>query len=133
MWDNLVVFGSIICVVLLLAVPLLEIWEQRKAAEFVKPLEKGKGGTPFKKFYSSHLRMSRTPYATALDELKKPLEKSKGGGDKKSQKARNQSSAGATSDSAYATALDELKVSRQEVSRWSKLVADIWRKVVSHD
>ena len=28
--DNLVIFGSIICVVLLIAVPLFDIWSQRR-------------------------------------------------------------------------------------------------------
>jgi hypothetical protein len=30
MWDNVIIFGSIIAVVLLLAIPALEIWEQRR-------------------------------------------------------------------------------------------------------
>jgi hypothetical protein len=30
MWDNLIIFGSIICVVLLIAIPALDLWEQRR-------------------------------------------------------------------------------------------------------
>jgi hypothetical protein len=30
MMDNIMIFGSIICVVLLLAIPALEIWERRR-------------------------------------------------------------------------------------------------------
>jgi hypothetical protein len=29
-WDNLIVFGSIVCVVLLIAVPLFDIWAERR-------------------------------------------------------------------------------------------------------